>query len=102
MWTTPEAQRASARFGCPDFPLTRIECSYFSSRTSFSLALLISSIFLISSSVSFWISSSDRFSSSSVLFEHFVQMLHHFLAAFLRKRWHRHSDQLAVVHGIEP
>src|SRR5947209_13933084 len=40
--------------------------SYFNSVTSFSFALLISSIFLISLSVSFWISSRDRFSSSSV------------------------------------
>ena len=43
--------------------------------TSFSLALLISSIFLISSSVSFWISSSARFSSSSEIFLSFKAFL---------------------------
>src|SRR6202041_812571 len=49
--------------------------AYFSSRTSFSLALLMSSIFLISSSVSFWISSSERFSSSSLIFLSFIAFL---------------------------
>src|SRR5579863_3511374 len=43
--------------------------------TSFSFPLLISSIFLISSSVSFWISSIARFSSSSVIFLSFIAFL---------------------------
>src|SRR5258706_87027 len=57
------------------FPLRCKNEPYFSSNTSFSLPLLISSIFLISSSVSFWISSSDRFSSSSVIFLSFIAFL---------------------------
>src|SRR3984957_3193150 len=63
--------RRGPRTGNPVNPLQ----SYFSSRTSFSLALLISSIFLISSSVSFWISSRERFSSSSVIFLSFSAFL---------------------------
>src|SRR5271168_4633145 len=49
-----ETQRASARFGYPVFDkMQEGRQPYFSSSTSFSLPLLISSIFLISSSVSF-------------------------------------------------
>src|SRR5689334_10469070 len=41
---------------------------FYISITSFSLAVHISSIFLISASVSFWISSVERLDSSSVIF----------------------------------
>src|SRR5277367_2115142 len=53
----------------------RERLTHLSSSTSFSLFLLISSIFLISSSVSFWISSSERFSSSSLIFLSFIAFL---------------------------
>src|SRR5277367_5015740 len=54
--------------------------------TSFSLPLLISSIFLISSSVSFWISSMARFSSSSAIFLSFIAFL---MASFPSRRMFR-------------
>ena len=62
---------------------SQAEKDYLISITSFSLALLISSIFLISSSVSFWISSSDRFSSSSAIFLSFIAFL---IASFPSRR----------------
>src|SRR5579864_5431310 len=55
-------------YDCGNFVPASLEDDYLISMTSFSLERLISSIFLISSSVRRWISSSERQSSSSVIF----------------------------------